>query len=96
MLIRHLPAGDSAVLRALHGEGADWSVTDHLLANAVDYLAAANWMFATVNSDPDAAAIDFPDPTPRPGAGTPVSASASITEPDPSEDHRIRLFFGDS
>jgi hypothetical protein len=25
------------------GEGAEWGITDHLLANVVDVLAIANW-----------------------------------------------------
>ncbi|MEW2621232.1 hypothetical protein [Streptomyces sp. NPDC048106] len=64
VLVKHLPR-DSALNRELHGEAADWSVTDHLLAAAVDHLAAANWMFACVNSgegdEPEA-----PVPVPRP------------------------------
>lgn len=66
MLVQHLPR-DSALLRALHGEAADWSVTDYLLASAVDQLAEANWMFATVNRDEDAEPLDFPEPVRRPG-----------------------------
>lgn len=44
---------DSAVGRELHGEDSQWTVTDYLLAAAVDHLAAANWMFASVNTDED-------------------------------------------
>lgn len=66
MLIKHLPA-DSAVQRDLHGEAAEWSVTDHLLAAAVDHLATANWMFMCVNSDEDGEQPDPPQPVPRPG-----------------------------
>ncbi|MGK5639714.1 hypothetical protein ACSNOK_15585 [Streptomyces sp. URMC 126] len=66
VLIAHLPR-DSAVTRALHDEAAGWSVTDHLLATAVDHLAVANWMFATVNRDEDAEPAEFPEPVPRPG-----------------------------
>ncbi|WP_425245728.1 hypothetical protein [Streptomyces sp. NEAU-NA10] len=67
MLIKHLPR-DSALNRDLHGEAAEWSVTDHLLAAAVDHLAAANWMFACVNSD-EGDQPDPPVPVPRPGDG---------------------------
>lgn len=66
MLVRHLPR-DSALLRELHGEAAEWSVTDHLLAAAVDQLAEANWMFATVNRDEDSEPPEYPRPVPRPG-----------------------------
>jgi hypothetical protein len=59
-----LPHG-SALNRELHGEAADWSVTDHLLAAAVDHLAAANWMFASVNSE-EGDQPEPPAPVPRP------------------------------
>ncbi|MER5713388.1 hypothetical protein AB0B13_18695 [Streptomyces sp. NPDC042898] len=65
-LIKHLPR-DSAVQRELHGEAADWSVTDHLLAATVDHLAVANWMFACVNTGEDGDAPEAPKPVPRPG-----------------------------
>lgn len=68
MLVKHLPR-DSAVGRELHGEAAEWTVGDHLLAAAVDHLAAANWMFACVNTAEDAEQPDPPDPVPRPDGG---------------------------
>ncbi|WP_320784706.1 hypothetical protein [Streptomyces sp. CRN 30] len=68
LLIKHLPR-DSALNRDLHGEAADWSVTDHLLAAAVDHLAAANWMFASVNSE-EGDQPEPPVPVPRPGDGS--------------------------
>ncbi|MFD9431339.1 hypothetical protein [Streptomyces sp. NPDC060002] len=64
MLIKQLPR-DSALNRELHGEAAEWSVSDHLLAAAVDHLAAANWMFACVNSE-EGEQPDAPAPVPRP------------------------------
>ncbi len=64
VLVAHLPR-DSALNRELHGDAAEWSVTDHLLAAAVDHLAAANWMFASVNSD-EGDQPDPPVPVPRP------------------------------
>ncbi|MFE7928051.1 hypothetical protein ACFU6S_04850 [Streptomyces sp. NPDC057456] len=64
MLIKHLPR-DSALNRELHGEAADWSVTDHLLAATVDHLAAANWMFLCVNSE-EGDQPEPPAPVPRP------------------------------
>ncbi|MCX5091758.1 hypothetical protein ACFVW1_18020 [Streptomyces olivochromogenes] len=66
VLVRHLPR-DSALLKELHGEAAEWSLTDHLLANVVDRLAEANWMFAMVNRDEDSEPLDYPEPVPRPG-----------------------------
>ncbi|MFI1051099.1 hypothetical protein ACH4U3_35995 [Streptomyces griseoruber] len=80
VLVAHLPR-DSALNRELHGDAAEWSVTDHLLAAAVDHLAAANWMFASVNSDED----DQPDPpvpVPRPGD------TAEPGEPEEEEEPR--------
>ncbi|GAA3392127.1 hypothetical protein [Streptomyces roseoviridis] len=66
VLIKHLPQ-DGAVQRQIHGEAAEWSVTDHLLAATVDHLAVGNWMFQMVNSDEDGDQPDFPKPVPRPG-----------------------------
>lgn len=67
MLIRHLPA-DSAVQREIHGEAAEWTVTDHLLAAAIDHLAVSNWMFASVNTSEDDDPPEPPKPVPRPGS----------------------------
>jgi hypothetical protein len=74
VLVKHLPR-DGAVSREIHGEGAEWTVTDHLLAAAVDHLAAANWMFACVNTDEDSDPPEPPTPVPRPG-----------DDPEPSPD----------
>ncbi|MEE1751733.1 hypothetical protein [Streptomyces sp. SP18CS02] len=89
VLVKHLPR-DSAVNRDLYGEEAEWSVTDHLLAAVVDHLAAANWMFATVNTDEDGEPPEPPAPVPRPGdtaadgaAGTEDAAGPEA--PSPSE-----------
>ncbi|MFF0556147.1 hypothetical protein ACH4ZU_03220 [Streptomyces sp. NPDC020472] len=65
-MIKHLPA-DSAAQRQIHGEAAEWSLTDHLLAAAVDHLAVANWMFQCVNTGEDDETPDPPKPVPRPG-----------------------------
>ncbi|MER6332778.1 hypothetical protein ABT298_26345 [Streptomyces sp. NPDC001034] len=105
VLVKHLPR-DSALNRELHGEAADWSVTDHLLAAAVDHLAAANWMFACVNSD-EGEQPDAPAPVPRPEhrdaeedgtadepgtvAGAPSSAASDGPPPSPSQ---LAHFFG--
>lgn len=69
MLVRHLPH-DSALLKELHGEAAEWSLTDYLLANVVDRLAEANWMFAMVNRDEDSEPLEYPEPVSRPGRPT--------------------------
>ncbi|MFE3827310.1 hypothetical protein [Streptomyces sp. NPDC059092] len=79
VLVKHMPR-DSALTLELHGEEAEWSVTDHLLAAAVDHLAAANWMFATVNTDESADAPDPPLPVPRPGDPASSPESSGIAE----------------
>jgi hypothetical protein len=75
VLIQHLPR-DSALNRDLHGEAAEWSVTDHLLAAVVDHLAAGNWMFACVNSE-EGDQPEPPVPVPRPGDGSQGAAGAA-------------------
>ncbi|MDF9814603.1 hypothetical protein M2266_003834 [Streptomyces sp. SPB162] len=91
MLVAHLPR-DSATLRELHGEAADWSVTDYLLAAAVDHLAESNWMFATVNRDEDTDPLEFPKPVPRPGGAQPAVPDESGPEnPSPAA---LARFFG--
>ncbi|MFI8518977.1 hypothetical protein ACIGEZ_14290 [Streptomyces sp. NPDC085481] len=65
-MVKHLPQ-DSAVQREIHGEAAEWSVSDHLIAAAVDHLAVANWMFSCVNIGEDDDPPEFPKPVPRPG-----------------------------
>ncbi|MFJ1597741.1 hypothetical protein [Streptomyces sp. NPDC088261] len=94
VLVQHLPR-DSAVARELHGESADWSVTEYLLAHVADQLAEANWMFATVNRDEDADPLEFPSPIPRPGEPPEDNPEARST-PDiargPSV-HELSTFF---
>ncbi|MCX5605482.1 hypothetical protein OG418_24220 [Streptomyces phaeochromogenes] len=92
VLLQHLPR-DSATARELHGESADWSVTDYLLATVVDQLAEANWMFATVNRDEDAESIDFPEPVPRPGADHEEPAARPAPRQQPSA-LELAQFFG--
>ena len=67
VLIRYLPR-ESALVRALHGDVADWGLTEHLLAGVVDELAVGNWLFVTANSDEHADPPARPRPVPRPGA----------------------------
>ncbi|MFD4558163.1 hypothetical protein ACFWP5_28240 [Streptomyces sp. NPDC058469] len=103
VLVKQLPR-DSALNRELHGEAADWSVTDHLLAAAVDHLAAANWMFASVNSE-EGDQPDPPTPVPRPsyddtgtggeetpgGGARPEETAAADTAPSTVQ---LARFFG--
>nr|WP_189847267.1 hypothetical protein [Streptomyces omiyaensis] len=96
VLIKHLPR-DSALQRDLHGEAADWSVTDHLLAAAVDHLAVANWMFLCVNGSEDGDQPDPPKPVPRPadgGAGEPEGAAPADAPPEEVSPARLARFFG--
>ncbi|MFI7500512.1 hypothetical protein ACIBVL_18800 [Streptomyces sp. NPDC049687] len=97
VLIKHLPR-ESALNRDLHGEAADWSVTDHLLAAAVDHLAAANWMFACVNSD-EGEQPEPPAPVPRPGDAVEEEAESVQAAAEPSDGSapsagQLARFFG--
>ncbi|GIJ50311.1 hypothetical protein Val02_71970 [Virgisporangium aliadipatigenens] len=97
VLVQHLPA-DSSFGRAVNGEAAEWGVTEHLLAAVVDQLAAANWMFATVNRDEDAEALPYPEPLARPGlpAGVEPGSAAGPEEStsDGASSAEIAAFFG--
>ncbi|MEU6957407.1 hypothetical protein [Streptomyces sp. NPDC045714] len=89
VLVKHMPR-DSAVAQELHGEASEWNVSDYLLAAAVDHLAAANWMFASVNTDEDAEQPPPPVPVPRPGE---ASAGAAADEPEPPSRGDLLRFF---
>ena len=89
VLVEHLPA-DSSFARAVHGEAATWGLTEHLLAAAVDQLAVANWMFATVNRDEDAESLPYPQPLARPGLDPAPEESPS----DGASPAEIAAFFG--
>lgn len=91
VLVRHLPP-QSSFVRAREGEHAEWSLTDHLLAAAVDHLAIGNWMFASVNRDEYADPPDVPDPVPRPGqAGQDPEPPGAERGPSGAE---LARFFG--
>lgn len=60
VLIAYLPR-DSATVREVHGEKVAWGPTEHLLASAVDLLAAGVWQRG---GDKKA---KRPQPVPRPG-----------------------------
>ncbi|GAA1152098.1 hypothetical protein F4556_004059 [Kitasatospora gansuensis] len=91
VLLKHLPR-DSNTVRALHGESAEWTLTDHLLAAAVDHLAVANWMFLSVNRDEDGEAPERPQPVPRPGEDVEDEAEA-VTERAQTTPEELRQFF---
>ncbi|MGW6532062.1 hypothetical protein [Streptomyces venezuelae] len=82
VLIRQLPR-EGAVARETEGEAAEWSVGDYLLAHAVDQLAQANWMFATVNQDEDADPLDPPVPLPRPDTES-ATGEAEVRDASPA------------
>ncbi|MCX4982815.1 hypothetical protein [Streptomyces sp. NBC_00572] len=101
-LIKNLPQ-DSAVQRELHGESAEWSITDHLLAATVDHLAVANWMFLCVNGGEDGDQPDPPEPVPRPGGpdrdddGADTDENGRSARAEESTDvspHALARFFG--
>ncbi|MFE5943416.1 hypothetical protein [Streptomyces sp. NPDC056480] len=91
---------DSALQRDLHGESAEWSVTDHLLAATVDHLAVGNWMFHCVNASEDGDQPDPPTPVPRPGAKDEDEEAQERDEHSPGAEtpeispHQLARFFG--
>lgn len=58
VLVEHLP-DTNATRRSLGDDAADWGLTEHLLAAAVDCLRAANWQRSGKGRQPK--------PIPRPG-----------------------------
>jgi hypothetical protein len=90
VLIQHLPR-DAALVRAVHGEDAEWGLTEHLLAAAVDQLATGNWLFATVHTPEQASVPDRPAPVPRPGVAAtgPDAGTAETATPE-----QLAAFFG--
>ncbi|MFG2330574.1 hypothetical protein ACGFMM_13175 [Streptomyces sp. NPDC048604] len=83
VLVKHMPR-DSAIARQQDAETAEWSVTDYLLAAAVDHLAAANWMFASVHTDEDDEPPEQPAPVPRPGDREAPGAGEPSEDPEPA------------
>jgi hypothetical protein len=92
VLLKHLPA-DSALAHALHGEESEWTVTDHLLAAAVDHLAISNWMFSAVYRDEDAEMPEVPTPVPRPGVESADDEPGRAREDSGPTRHEFALFF---
>ncbi|MGX8906756.1 hypothetical protein ACR820_16260 [Streptomyces netropsis] len=84
VLVKHMPR-DSAVNRDLHGEAVEWDSSTHLLAAAVDHLAVANWMTATINGGEDSDPLDYPEPTPRPSLRTSDAEESDFGDPQVSE-----------
>jgi hypothetical protein len=78
VLIQHLPK-DAALVRELHGEDVEWGLTEHLLAAAVDHLAAGNWLFASAHTSENADPPERPEPLPRPGMADPQSSTPSAS-----------------
>lgn len=70
MLLGHLPR-DSATVREVHGDSVEWGATEHLLATAVDVLAAANWQRGGDKKK------TRPKPLPRPGGKGEARAKAA-------------------
>lgn len=58
-VVRYLPP-TSALHRSMYGAQAEWGVTEHLLASAVDALRGANWQRSGGKGK-------RPEPIPRPG-----------------------------
>jgi hypothetical protein len=75
-------------VRAIRGEEADWGLGEHLLAAAVDQLAAGNWMYATAHTAEHADQPERPAPIPRPGV------DAAQQDPPAATPDQITAFFG--
>jgi hypothetical protein len=88
VLIQHLPA-DSALVRTLRGESAEWGLTEHLLAAAVDELAVGNWLFASAHTTENGDPPERPRQIPRPGVQDEGEA-----EPVSATPGQIAAFFG--
>jgi len=86
VLIEHLPR-TAALVRVLHGEEAEWGLTEHLLAAAVDQLAIGNWLFATAHTPEQTDPPARPSPIPRPGLTAP-------TTDVPATPDQLAAFFG--
>ncbi|WP_322767684.1 hypothetical protein [Frankia sp. Cr1] len=77
VIIRHLPA-DSALARELHGESADWSRTDRLLADLVDIGRLHMHTTVAVNLGKDQRhPWPAPQPVPRPWMAEPAPPPAA-------------------
>lgn len=75
-LIRRLPP-DSELGREMHGEAAEWSRTDHLLAILADRIADLHWAFVCANSENPPGR---PEPLPRPGVAPTEVTGATRSE----------------
>jgi hypothetical protein len=87
VLIQHLPR-ESALVRALHGEEAEWGLTEQLLAATVDELAAGNWLFTSAHTAEDADPPERPRRLPRPGVD---EEAEQVPSASPGQ---IAAFFG--
>lgn len=87
MLVQHLPR-DSAFVRSLHGEDAEWGLGEHLMAAVVDHLAIGNWLFTTAHLPENESPPEQPRPVPRPGI-----AEEEPEEPEPTSPEQLARFF---
>ncbi|WP_435108938.1 hypothetical protein [Nocardiopsis synnemataformans] len=90
VLLAHLPR-DSALVRAMHGDAAQWGVAEHLLALVADHQAVGNWLFASAHTDRKRRAPSPPSPVPRPEGHPGRSTAATVPE---ATDRQLRDFFG--
>jgi len=96
VLIQHLPR-EAALVRAVRGEAAEWGLAEHLLATAVDQLAAGNWLFTAAHTAEDRDPPQRPEPVPRPGldgAGADTTGADSTRADPAATPAEIAAFFG--
>jgi hypothetical protein len=77
VLIRHLPANDSALHRKMDPEGYGWTVEAYLLAEVGDLINAGNWQRGNAGVQPGSQS-----PRPQPMYRPP--------DPHEAEDKRLR------
>lgn len=63
VIVQNLPR-ESALARAMHGKDVLWGLSEHLLAEAIDVLALANWQRSNAGKRTPG---PKPKPIPRPG-----------------------------
>lgn len=77
VIVHHLPR-TSALSRAIGGSDAEWGLTDHLLAVAVDAIEVGNWQRASSGRK---SPLPKPKPVPRPGAKREGQSFGSVPIP---------------
>jgi len=92
VLTAHLPR-ESSLVSAVVGEPADWSVTDHLLAHAVDGINHVLYAYISAHAKHPPRA---PQPVPRPVQRSRQVSVNNDPKPPQSTPNEVAAFFGKS